>query len=147
MIVTTTVHENVIKIYSNFFICVVPVWVCAHSCRGQRWISGAFFSHSSFYDVSVIEQCLSLELTDTATSWPVKREGCPATPGFYLWVLRLQTQVLTLVLPDGLSPQLNTEQFPLRHLYLKARTVVKDQTDNIYSSLSARASFPQYHFV
>lgn len=133
LIVITKTHENFIKIYSNFFICVVPVWVCVHSCRGQRWIPGAFFSHSSFYDTSVIGQCLSLnlELTDMATSWPVKREGCPAIPGFYLWVLRIQTQVLTFVLPDGLSPQLNTEQFPFEYLYLRARTVAKDQADNI----------------
>lgn len=41
LIVTTTIHENFMKIYSNFFICVVPVWECAHSCGGQRRVPGA----------------------------------------------------------------------------------------------------------
>lgn len=163
LVVTTTIHENVIKTFL-YTLVSLPVWylcgcvyIRTHSCGGQRWIPGAFFSHSSFYDMRVIGQCLSLtlELTDSATSWPIKGEGRTGFPlpmqGYrcvlphlaFICGLRTQTQVLTFVLPDGLSPQSIQSNLPYEHRYLRARTVAKDQTDNIYSSLSALASFPQ----
>lgn len=69
--ITTTIQWNVIKIHSNFFICVVPVWVCAHVCTfmwRQRWIPGAFFITLHFMTWGSYDR-IEPELIDSATSW------------------------------------------------------------------------------